>query len=44
MSASTLERQTIPDTLIYEMVDGQPIIEDVKINIQQLIDQAPCQK
>ena len=25
MSASTLERQTIPDTLIYEMVDGSPI-------------------
>ena len=25
MSASTLEPQTIPDTLIYEMVDGQPI-------------------
>lgn len=25
MSASTLEPQTIPDTLIYEMVDGQPV-------------------
>lgn len=25
MSTSTLEPQTIPDTLIYEMVDGQPV-------------------
>lgn len=25
MSASTLERQTIPDTLVYEMVDGNPV-------------------
>ncbi|MCO6488067.1 MAG: hypothetical protein J5I98_06590 [Phaeodactylibacter sp.] len=45
MSASaTLEQQTIPDSLVYEMADGNPIIGEVRINIRQHIDNAPFKK